>query len=229
MQGSTFFAGFSTFLSSPNTHAVEPTFFTTVHSVQGVPKHGKNTIVYKGSSSHFPKVQIFLLYKYHTQVSAVLQERHLFHRSSAVLSFPTLTQNPSISANFNQFCYIRMQMNSHSACYHSFSKTYLESKTLYNYIYIFIFMYISIFQLEDNSSFLQCLYLSPHNTHCFHAKHLLSSAHAVEPLFFTKAPSLQGSSMASKKNIVYKGCSPSIGCASGITAFERKGKKTHER
>ena len=39
------------------------------------------------------------------------------------------------------------------------------------------------------------------------------------PHFFTKAPSFQGSSKALKKNIVYKGCSPSIGCASGITPF----------
>ena len=60
-------------------------------------------IVYKGSCLHFAKVHIFLFYKYHTQVSAVLQEHHLFHKGSAVLSFHTLTQNPSISANFTLF------------------------------------------------------------------------------------------------------------------------------
>ena len=89
-----------------------------------------------------------------------------------------------------------------------------------NTIYLYIYIYISTFQLEDNSSFLQCLYLRFPTQHTFfYAKHLLSSVHAVGPHFFTKAPSNQGSSMALKKNIVYKGCSPSIGCASGITPF----------
>ena len=109
-------------------------------------------------------------------------------------------------------------MNSHSVCYQSFSKTYFEKTK--HYIFIYIYIYISTFQLEDNSSFLQCLYLRFPTQHTFfYAKHLLSSVHAVGPHFFTKAPSNQGSSMALKKNIVYKGCSPSIGCASGITPF----------
>ena len=71
---------------------------------RGVPKHEKTpAVVYKGSSLHFPKVQYFLFYKYHTQVSAVLQEHHLFHKSSAVLSLRALTQNPRISAVKFQF------------------------------------------------------------------------------------------------------------------------------
>jgi len=85
-------------------HAVEPTFFTTVDSFQGGSKHGKtHTIVYKGSFLHFPKVQISLFLKLYTQASVVLQEHHLFHKGSAVLSLQTLTQNHNISANFKQF------------------------------------------------------------------------------------------------------------------------------
>ena len=90
-----------------------------------------------------------------------------------------------------------------------------KNKTLYVYKYIFQHSNWRTTVL----SFSVCTFLSPHNTHFFYAKHLLSSVHAVGPHFFTKAPSFQGSSMALKKNIVYKGCSPSIGCASGITPF----------
>ena len=104
-----FFAGLSTFLGSPNTAFFQhkcchvhmlwnPPFWQLYSLFKGVPQHEKTpTIVYKGSSLQFPKVQSFLFYKYHTQ------EHHLFHKNSAVLSLHTLTQNPRISASFNHF------------------------------------------------------------------------------------------------------------------------------
>ena len=122
-------------------------------------------------------------------------------------------------------------MNSHSVCCQSFSKTYFEKTKHYIYIKIFRFQHSN--WRTRVLSFSVCTFLSPHNTHFFYAKHLLSSVHAVGPHFFTKAPSFQGSSMALKKNIVYKGCSPSIGCASGITSFfqgkERKQVKEQNK
>ena len=91
-----------------------------------------HTIVYKGSFLHFPKVQISLFLKLYTQVSVVLQEHHLFHTGSAVLSLQTLTQNQNISANFKQFLH-KMPMNAQGLRYQPFSKTNLEKK---NNIYI---------------------------------------------------------------------------------------------
>ena len=64
-----FLAGLSTFLSRPNTafsatqvlscaHAVEPTFFTTVHSFQG------GSIAFKKHTPLFTKVPVYILQRF---------------------------------------------------------------------------------------------------------------------------------------------------------------------
>lgn len=135
-----------------------------------------------------------------------------FSRKFCCAIFAHINTEPSHLCKFQSFFYIKMQMTSHSVCYQSFSKTYFEKQ---NTIYI----YVCIFQHSNWRttvlSFSVCTFLSPHNTF-FSCKTLvvICTTH-----LFTKAPSFQGSSMALKKNIVYKGCSPSIGCASGTTPF----------
>ena len=96
-------------------------------------------------------------------------------------------------------------MNSQGLCYQPLSQTYLDKQnthTIYRYVYS-MYMYISIFQVEENSSSLQCLHLPFPTQHTFfHAKHLLSSVHGNHP--FSQRPPPQRSSIALKTNIFTK-------------------------
>ena len=117
-------------------------------------------------------------------------------------------------------------MNSQGLCYQPLSQTYLDKQnthTIYRYVYS-MYMYISIFQVEENSSSLQCLHLPFPTQHTFfHAKHLLSSVHGNQP--FSQRPPPPKEFHSIKDKHFYKGCSPSIGCVSGTAPFfVRKGK-----
>ena len=102
-------------------------------------------------------------------------------------------------------------------------KTFLEKQSI---VYIYMLQYSD--WRTTALSFSVCTFLSPPNTF-FSCKTFVVICTYCGTLFFTKAPSFQGSSIALKKNIVYTGCSPSIGCASGIPPFflgkERKHRK----
>ena len=160
----------------------------------------------------------------------MLQEHHLFHKGSAVLSFHTLTQNHSISANFKLSLHQSANEFPGSVLPTIESNIFRQTKhthTLYIYIYRYVYsmyMYISIFQVEENSSSLQCLHLPFPTQHTFfHAKHLLSSVHGNHP--FSQRPPPPKEFHSIKDKHFYKGCSPSIGCVSGTAPFfVRKGK-----
>ena len=118
-------------------------------------------------------------------------------------------------------------MNSQGMCCQSFNKTFFWKAKHCIYIYKY---YASIFRLEDSSSFLQCLYLPFPTQHTFFAcKTLVVICTCCGNPFFTKATSFQGSSIALKKNIVYTGCSPSIGTASGTRPFSWGKERKHRK
>ena len=207
---------------------MEPTFFTTVHSFQGGSKHEKtHIIVYKGSllPQRF-KLSFFtnIIPKYR-----LCFRNTLFHKGSAVLSFHTLTQNHSISANFKLSLHQSANEFPGSVLPTIESNIFRQTKhthTIYRYVYS-MYMYISIFQVEENSSSLQCLHLpfpTQHTFYIFSCKTLVVIC-TWEPPFFTKAPPPKEFHSIKDKHF-YKGCSPSIGCVSGTAPFflVRKGK-----
>ena len=149
----------------------------------------------------------------------MLQEHHLFHKGSAVLPFHTLTQNPlGISAKFTHSFLTKLHMNSQGMCCQSFNKTFFFEKQNIVNIFINIMLQYSDWRTAV-LSFSVCTFLSPPNTHFLHAKYFFVICTCCGNPFFTKATSFQGSSIALKKTIVYTGCSPSIGNASGIRPF----------
>ena len=118
-------------------------------------------------------------------------------------------------------------MNSQGMCCQSFNKTFFWKTKHCKYIHKY---YASIFRLEDSSSFLQCLCLPFPTQHTFLAcKTLFVICTCCGNPFFTKATSFQGSSIALKKTIVYTGCSPSIGNASGIRPFSWGKERKHRK
>ena len=157
-----------------------------------------------------------------------------------MLSFHTLTQNHSISANFKLSLHQSANEFPGSVLPTIESNIFRQTKhthTIYRYVYS-MYMYISIFQVEENSSSLQCLHLPFPTQHTFfHAKHLLSSVHGNHP-FSQRPPPPPKEFHSIKDKHFYKGCSPSIGCVSGTAPFfcqERKkqrkqqNKPKHER
>ena len=122
-----------------------------------------------------------------------------------MLSFHTLTQNHSISANFKLSLHQSANEFPGSVLPTIESNIFRQTKhthTIYRYVYS-MYMYISIFQVEENSSSLQCLHLPFPTQHTFfHAKHLLSSVHGNHP--FSQRPPPQRSSIALKTNIFTK-------------------------
>ena len=124
-----------------------------------------------------------------------------------------------------RFFYIKMPMNSQGLCYQPLSQTYWDKQKI-----IYINICICIFQFSKWRKtvlpFSVCTFLSPPNTHVFHAKHLLSSVHGDHP-FFTKAPPKEFHSI--KDRHFYKGCSPSIGSVSGTFFYQEKKNKENNK
>ena len=138
-----------------------------------------------------PKVQTFLFYKYHTQVSVVLQEHHLFHKGSAVLSFHTLTQNHSISANFKLSLHQNANEFPGSVLPTIESNIFRQTKHT-NYIYIYLciqYVYVYFNIPSGGKQFFPSVFAPsfPHPTHIFSCKTLVVIC-TWEPPFFTKAP-----------------------------------------
>ena len=111
-----------------------------------------------------------------------------------MLSFHTLTQNHSISANFKLSLHQSANEFPGSVLPTIESNIFRQTKhthTIYRYVYS-MYMYISIFQVEENSSSLQCLHLP------------FPTQHMGTTLFHKGPPPPQRSSIALKTNIFTK-------------------------
>ena len=156
----------------------------------------------------------------------MLQEHHLFHKGSAVLSFHTLTQNHSISANFKLSLHQSANEFPGSVLPTIESNIFRQTKHTHT---LYIDMYtvcICIFQYSKWRKtvlpFSVCTFLSPPNTHFF-MQNTCCHLYMGTTLFHKGPPPKEFHSIKDKH--FYKGCSPSIGCVSGTAPFfVRKGK-----